>query len=131
MTANLSPIFTLTPVIGSGLISAANTNLDGTGTIVSIITGGTDGTRITRITIKALQTTTAGIVRLFIDDGSNVRLWKEIAVEAITISASVPSFYYELLLEQEEALVLPATYELQASTHNAETFVVMAEGGNY
>ena len=131
MAANTSPIFTLTPVIGMAQISTANTNRDGTGTIESVLIGGTEGTRIHRITIKAIATTTAGIIRLFIDDGSNVRLWREILVTAITPSASVATFEEEILLDEEEALILPATYELQAATHNAESFNIIAEGGDY
>ena len=131
MAANTSPIFTLTPVIGMVAISTANTNRDGTGTIGTVIAGGTDGTRIHRITIKAIVTTTAGMVRLFIDDGTNIILWREIVVDAITASATVAAFEEEILLDGEEALILPATYELQAATHNAEAFNVIAEGGNY
>ena len=131
MTANTDPIFSLTPVIGIGAISSANTNRDGTGTIVSVISGSTDGTRITRVTIQAIVTTTAGMVRLYINTGAVIYLWKEIAVTAITGSASVVEFTYVLSLMGENALILPSGYSLEASTHNAEAFNVIAEGGNY
>jgi len=131
MAANTSPIFTLTPVIGMAAISTANTNRDGTGTIVTVLAGGTDGTRIHRITIKAIVTTTAGMIRLYIDNGTSIILWREILVTAITASGTVAAFEEEILLDGEEALILPATYELQASTNNAEAFNVIAEGGNY
>ena len=131
MTANLNPIFTLTPVIGSGVVSSANTNRDGTGDLVDIITGGANGTRITRITIQAVVTTTAGMIRLYIYDGSTTVLWKEIAVTAISVSASVIAFAYALEYLGDRALVLPANYVLRASTHNAEAFRVIAEGGDF
>ena len=131
MAANTSPIFTLTPVIGMAQISTANTNLDGTGTLVTIITGAVDGTRINRITVKGLGTTTAGIVRLFIDDGANIRLWKEILITAITPSGTVAAFSDIINLYDENALVLPKDYVLKAAPHNAESFAVIAEGGEF
>ena len=131
MGANTEPIFTLIPVIGVVSGSAANTDLSGSGTFMTVITGGTNGTRISKIVIQAIDTTTAGMVRLFIDDGVAVFLWKEVAVEAVTIAASTPAFSYEILLSSEEALILPSGYILKASTHNAEPFNIIAEGGDY
>lgn len=131
MAANKEPIFTLTPVIGAVQISTANANLDGTGALGTVITGGTNGTRISKITIKSIVTTTAGIIRLFIDNGSAAFLFKEILVAAITKSATVAAFAYELGLPGESALVLPTGYSLKAATEKAEAFNVIAEGGNY
>ena len=52
-------------------ISAANTNRDGTGTLVTVSTGTTSGDRIEDIELCAAGTTTDGVVRLFIFDGTN------------------------------------------------------------
>jgi len=134
MAANTAPIFTLTPVAGVAQISTANTNRDGSGTLGTVLTGATYGTRIHRITIKATVSTTAGMVRLFIGDDAgtpNIYLWREIPVTAITVSATAAGFSYILSLQGEAALILPAGYTLRASTHNAETFNVVAEGGTY
>jgi len=131
MTMNTQPVYERIPVVGSVVVSAANTNRDGTGTVVTVLTAGTDGTRIRRITIKATATTTAGMVRLFLHDGTNFRLWKEVVVAAITPSAAVETFEEIIELFGEDALSLPTLYSLRASTHNAETFHVTAEGGNY
>ncbi len=134
MSANTSPIFTLTPKIGVTNISSANTKRDGTGDINTIITGGANGTRISRITIKATVTTTAGTVRLFIGDNAGtpvISLWREVLVTAITVSANVAAFEYSLSLLGENALILPPNYTLRASTEKAESFNVIAEGGDY
>lgn len=131
MTANTVPIFPLTPVIGAGQVSAANTNRDGTGTLATILTGAANGTRVHKVTIHATVTTTAGMVRLFIDDLTNKRLWKEIPVTAITVSATVAGFDYVIQLFGEDALHLPNGYILKGSTHNAEAINVIAEGGSY
>lgn len=134
MPANIAPIFTLTPFVASAQVSAANTNRDGTGTVVTVTAGTTNGRRIDRINIKATVTTTAGMVRLYVDDGTNVRLWKEIPVSALTVSASAAGFETTISPSDPYAplLVLPSsTYILKASTHNAEAMNVLATGGDY
>lgn len=131
MPANTTPIFPLTPVVGVGQCTVANANRDGTGTLVDVITGTTNGTRISRITIKATVTTTAGMIRLYIYNTTNTRLWREIAVSAITPSATVAAFEQTLTLSGEDALILPSGYILKASTEKAEAINVIAEGGNY
>lgn len=102
-------------------VTTANTNRNGTGTIVSVFSAGASGSRIDDIYIVATGTTTAGVVRLFISDGTNIRLWQEILVTAITPSTTVQVWSYALL---NLALILPSGYSLQASTNNSETFNV-------
>lgn len=128
---NTNPIFTDTPNFGAAEISAANTGRDGTGTVVTIFTAGTKGSRVHRICAKAIVTTTAGMIRLFIHNGAAYFLYKEFPVTAITPSATVEAFSYELQLPNEDALVLPTGYTIRASTHNAEAFNVFIEGGDY
>lgn len=133
MPANNYPIFILTPKVGMVRISTANTNRDGSGTLGDVLTGGSFGTRVDRIHVRATGTTTAGMVRIFISDGSNIRFWDEISVSAITPSATVQVFEATLITPDSASplLVLPTGYVLKAGTHNAETFDVMALGGDY
>lgn len=131
MAANTSPIFTLTPVVGLVAIATANTGRDGTGVIGTVLTAGTNGTRITRITIKATITTTAGMVRLWIHNGTTYFLWKEILVTAITASATVATFEFIVEFLGERAITLPSGYSLRASTEKAENLNVTSEGGDY
>lgn len=113
-------------------VSAANTNRDGTGTIVSLITGVAAGTRINKIRVKAVGTTTAGMVRIYFFDGTNIRMYREVAVTAITPSATVKTFEEEILFDDADAPILAGvTQELRASTHAAETFNIIVEGGDY
>jgi hypothetical protein len=76
MAKNEVPVFTKSPVIGQAEVSAANPNRDGTGTIVSVVDGLTEGVRIDQIEVKAEATTTAGMVRLFLsfDSGATWNL---------------------------------------------------------
>lgn len=123
-----------TPKCGVGQVSVANTNRDGTGTIVTVFSAGASGSRIDAINIKATGTTTAGMIRLFIHDGADARLLTEVPVTAITPSGTLPSWEAQLntnTMTQVLPLVLPTGYSLRAATNNAETFNVIALGGDF
>lgn len=121
-----------TPRAASAVLSTANTNRDGTGTIVTILSGGASGTRVDDIRISATGTTTAGMIRFFLslDGGTTSRLLFEVPVTAVTPSGTVASFQTSL---SNLGIVLPdANAQLRASTHNAESFhVVVTRAGNF
>lgn len=126
--------YAATPKLGIGQVSVANTNRDGTGTIATIFSAGANGSRIDAIDLKAVGTTTAGMIRLFIHDGTNARLLTEVPVTAITPSGTLPSWESQLntnTMTQVLPLLLPAGYSLRAATNNAETFNVIAQGGDF
>lgn len=124
-----SPNYAATPRAGIAAISTANTGRDGSGTLGTVFTAGSAGSRIDTIVVQATGTTTAGMVRLFVHDGTTARLWEEVAVAAVTPSASVAAFRAELALDQP--LLLPNGYSLRAAPHNAEAFNVFAIGGDF
>lgn len=114
---------------GMTTINAANTNLDGSGTlnttIWSVITGASNGTLVKSITVKAVGSISAeGMVRLFVYDGTNTRLLAEIDIPKITKTSQDECFerYLELDLD------LKSGYEIRATTHIADTFNIIAEG---
>lgn len=128
------PQYASTPKCGVGQVSVANTNRDGTGTIATVFSAGASGSRIDAIDLKAVGTTTAGMIRLFIHDGANARLLTEVPVTAITPSGTLPSWEAQLntnTMTQVLPLVLPTGYSLRAATNNAETFNVIALGGDF
>ncbi len=134
MAANTTPVFSITPRLAMVRISTSNANRDGTGTIGDVCIGGTNGTRVDRIVVEAISTTTAGMVRLYINDGgSNTRLWYEIPVSAITPSGTVQAFRAIVTTPDPltPLLVLPASYVLRASTVNAESFDVIGHAGDF
>lgn len=129
-----NPAYAATPKVGIATINAANTNRDGTGTIGTVFTAGASGSRIDRVTIQAVGTTTAGMVRLFLHDGTNARLYCEMPVPAITPSGTVKAFndtFEAVTTPDLFPLVLPTGYSLRASTHNAESFNVTTIGGDF
>lgn len=129
------PAYAATPVMGFGQVSTANTNRDGTGTIVDILQGVAPSTQVFEVVVDAQVTTTAGMVRLYLHNGTNYRLFDEIVVPAITVAAGTAGFRG---VRQYRNLWLPpisagsATYyKLAASTHNAEAMNVYAFGANF
>lgn len=121
--------YAATPRSALGQVTTANTNRDGTGTIATIFTAGASGSRVDDIYIVATGTVTAGVVRLFINDGTNTRLWQEILVTATTPSTTVQVWSATLL---NSALILPNGFSLRASTNNAETFnVAVTRAGDF
>lgn len=134
MAVTSTPIFAQALAYGVANISTANTNRDGTGTIGTVLTAGSNGTMVDHIDICATGTTTAGVIRIYItlDSGPTSRLWKEILVGAITPSTTVAAFMRRIDCSLPGwELFLPSGYSLRASTHNAETFNVHAYGGTF
>jgi hypothetical protein len=116
--------------LGMTTISTANSNLDGTGALGTILTAASNGTQIQTITIKSQVNTTAGMIRLFLDDGSNKKLLREIPVDAITKSGTVNSFS-RIIDFEGKGFALKSGWTLKASTEKAESFNVIAEGLNW
>jgi hypothetical protein len=109
-------------------ISTANSNLDGTGTLGTVLTAASNGTDIKSITIKSTVTTTEGMVRLFLDDGNgNIRLIEEVHVYPNTVSATNPAFEFSFDCDYK----LKSGWILKAATQNAENFNIIAEGLNW
>ena len=129
MAANTTPIFATTPRSNAAAISVANTARDGSGTVVTIATAGSNGSIFDVVRVVATGTTTAGVVRIFIHDGTNYFLYKEILVTAITPSTTVEVFNAELI--PTVPLVMPAGYSIRAATNNAEGFNVIVSGGDF
>jgi len=122
------PAFAVTPRVASVNIATANTNRDGTGTVATPITGASTGTRIAEIVCQARVTTTAGMVRIFLYDGSTFYFFDEVSIAAATVSASVKGTRVSTTYNN---LVLPnASWSVRVSTHNAESIDVTALGAD-
>lgn len=115
--------FVSVPKNGTAQVSVANTALDGTGTLTTVYAAGATGSRIDSLLVQATGTTTAGMIRLFISDGSATRLIMELPVVAVTPAATIPA--WSATVNFPKGLVLQATWTLKAGTHNAETFNII------
>ena len=121
--------YVATPKSPAILISTANTARDGTLTMGTLYTAPASGARVDDISIRAIGTTTQGMIRLFLHNATSAFLIKEIPVQATVPSATNPSFG---ILLTDLGIVLQSTYSLRVSTEKAESFhVVVTRGGDF
>lgn len=129
--------FTAQPIIDVNQISTANTNRNGSGTMVTVAAGPAAtaangvGKRINRVVIHARDSNAANLIRFFIsvDNGTTNNLILEKYLVANTANASNPAARIEV--PELSGLILPGgnTVLLRAATHNAETYIIMVESG--
>lgn len=139
---SVQPAYAAVPAAPVVNFSTANTGRDGTGTIATLIVGQRAGTRIERVVLKAVGTTTAGMIRIFKRDSGITRAadgsiasyaaatWRlvgEVAVSAITPSATVAS--WADVWVPTNGLTIGDGEMLGVATHNAEAFNALVQGG--
>lgn len=129
-TSNV-PTLTQTPVLAEVQIATANTARDGTGTLGTVYTSPANGALIDYVIIQATVTTAAGMIRLFVYDGTNTRLLAEIPTAAVTPSGTVAADRHVWFPDGNLPLPLPGTYVLKAGTNNAEAWNILAVGGAF
>lgn len=128
---NTTPIFPLTPKVSFGKVTAANTAKDGTGTVVTVATGGTNGTKIDQILIRALGSNVATVMRFFINNGSdstiatNNTLVHEVTCAATTLSETAALTGLDVAIPADDGAYkvpvpyLPAGYKLNIAIGTA------------
>lgn len=145
MAANLDPIFPLTPFISFGSVTTANTAKDGTGTVVTVATGTTNGSKIDQIKVRAKGTNVATVLRFFINNGSdqtvatNNTLIHETTIAATTLSevAALADNDITITKNSTETICpipyLPNGYKINVTigTTVAAGLQVTVHGGNY
>ena len=119
MAANTIPIFTLTPKVSFAnlLATNANTALDGTGTVSTVYTAGSNGSFVNNLIVKSSTTTAtsaAGTLRIWINNGSatssatNNTLIREYVLTAVTASSTTSTLNFEFPLN----IQLPNGYKI-------------------
>lgn len=138
MASNTNPVFNRTAVIGQAVITAANTSLDGTGTLTTIVTASNaEGVRVDSLNVRPIGTnSTASVLRIFIHNGTSAFLLKEVALPIYTLSQTVTSdassttVYFNGV--DNPQLVLPQNYSIRCTVGTAGTagWAVTAMGGS-
>ena len=127
--------YAATPKIGSALLTTADTSLTAPSTVGTVFTAGSSGSRIDYIDIQGVATTVAGLVNLFIFDGTNYFLYVQVPIIAITSSTTAAAFNATLSSNGNANILpinLPTGYSLRATTSVAQTGIrVTASGGDY
>lgn len=137
MAANTVPIYPHVPGIGwATAITAANTAMDGTGTVTTVFTAdATDGSWVYEIRLKAAGTNVATVARIFINNGStnatasNNALFEEITLAATTASNVAALSTYTIPVNR----ALPPGYKLHVvlGTAVAAGWIVSVYAGHY
>ena len=131
-----NPGYAATPLHGAAVLTALETDLQVPTQAVSVIGTQTNGAKIEEIVVEAIATTliattVAGLVYIWIYNGSTYFLYDVIPVTAVTASATGAGFrlsksYNNLILESTESL-----YAGNSVAGNDSKLVVHAFGGAY
>lgn len=130
-----SPLFLASRRNGSAAVTVANTNVDGTsGTRADIFLAGANGSLIESVQIKSIiasgSTVVADMVRLWLFDGTNAWLIKEVSIPAGAGVIGVANQEADAVVALN--LPLPNGTKLQASCQVATNgYHVTASGGDY
>jgi hypothetical protein len=141
MALNTNPIYSGVGDIqwASTALVNANPSFEATGTGSAVVfTASASGSFVQRIRFKASGSTTATAARIFIGNatagvlsGSNVILFDEITLPAVTVSNTAAQAVYELPMNA----ALPANYKIQATVSTQQAagggWYVSAVGGSY
>jgi hypothetical protein len=131
------PVFASTPALGAALLGNAETDLQAPTTTSIVLTSGANGTKVEEVVVEATKTgtlaatTVAGLVYLWLYDGTTYHLYDTIAVTAVTAAATGAPFR---LSRQYLTLVLKSGWSLRASQSiagNANLLKVFAIGGDF
>lgn len=149
MAAGTTPIYIATPdnqwnqVDGNGgaagPLKTQNTALDGTGTVLTIFTAGSNGSIITSVTLRAAGTNIQTVARFFLNNGStnatlgNNSLIDEMTLNATTASANTATQLYVWIPPGNGILRLAAGYKLNVTlgTTVAAGYILTAFGGDF
>ena len=123
-----SPVFAVTPRIGSVSIATAEASYTAPNNVGTLITGASTGTRVSEIVVKCAATSAAAIVRIFLYDGSTYWHFDEVTIAAATGSSTVQQTRVSTTYNN---LILPsASWSVRVTTSVAQTTHVTALGAD-
>lgn len=125
------PSFASTPRLAVGSVSTANTNRDGTGTIVTILTAGSSGTLIAQITVQATGDPADGVLTIFLNDGTTSWLFDEFDYDNPAAASATATAYRTTRTYTN--VVIPSGWSVRAATTVALTagvFNVFVQGAD-
>lgn len=130
------PSFAAAARASAAIPVTAETSLTVPAQSVTVLTPGAQGTLISSIVVEAVTTsltptTVAGLVYLFLYDGTTYHLYDTVAITAVTASTTVAPFRAR---QAYSDLVVPAGWLLKASQSiagNASLLKVTALGGDF
>ena len=139
MTANFSPVFTITPNSVPTSVAAANTASDGSGAVVTLVTAGTNGTRVDQVTVRNGQATAAAssamVCRVFLSDaaGANFKVVGEVALatatRSITVIGATSTITFSPAIVMKSGQLLSVAQSVYAGAQDLNSYI--AYSGDY
>lgn len=121
MAVTATPIFAQTPAIEIATLTTptaitSRANITGTTGLVLLAATSTNGKRVDSILVKSKGTSLAGLLFVWLYDGTTSYLWDEIELTAVTPSTTaesmnVASFYTGKNLKSTEALYVSVSVQ--------------------
>jgi hypothetical protein len=135
MAANTAPIYVKEPQLEWGVVTTANTAKDGTGTMVTVFTGATDGSYLDRLRIRPAGTNVATVLRIFLNNSSsnatpgNNSYYGDVTLPATTNTETAALTDFTVLM----GLGLPAGWKVNVAigTTVAGGYHITGIGGKY
>jgi hypothetical protein len=123
-----APQYAATPCTAMCQVTTANTARDGTGTLVDLITAGANGTRVDDIMFSATGNSVAGVITLFIYDGTYTRLILEMATTAITASTTAVAWKQQFT---NLGIILKSGWKIKVGITTTQTInCIVTRGGD-
>lgn len=112
-----APAYADTPVLWCGLVpSTQDTSTTAPSHVTSLGSAGSNGTKIVQIDVTPTATVVAGVVNVFLYDGTAYHIHEQVTIAAATVSATSPgvkqSYFYD-------NVVLPSGWSLVVSNTEA------------
>lgn len=135
MAMTPTPVLVQTPTIGRANLTSptaltTRTSIAGTTGLTQLTPVSTNGKRLDAIRIMSKGTSLAGLLSVWLYDGTTSTLWDEIAISAITPSTTAVAFKAEALYSTY-GVVLPPAHQLFVSVTVQQDLAVTAHGGDY
>ena len=109
-----APSYAVTPVAWTGLVPSTNdTSWTAPTHVTTLGSAGASGTKINEIDVIPAGTVVAGLVNVFLYDGTNYHLHESVTIAAATPSTTVAPIKTSLYYDN---LVVPAGWSLVCST---------------
>lgn len=127
---SVDPVFASTPRHESVAVSAtADTSRSAPTNVVTLLAAGANGTKIEELVFNGSGTTLAGVICVFIYDGSAYHLYDEVAVTVVTASTTAAAYR---LARTYDNLILKPGASLRITSQVASQLIrVHAFGGDF
>ena len=131
MAVNNDPVFAKTPKIAQAAVATANTNLDGSGSIVTLLTAGADGAIVTSLKCWGTVTSTAKRINIWIstDGGTSWKLHESGLMAAYTVANTTVQTPVTIVDKTipDAAIVLPGSAKIGVTSMVNEAIIATAE----